>query len=144
MGDVYMDNKSQTLIRRAGLDYKGGLGSVKQKNLPQVETILCKLPEFSPENLSETVLQKLIQQSITVDLQPGDAEVFTEGKPESFCVVVISGSLLKSNGDQVVEEKGPGSAIGLRALRYDQFVPNYPVSVNEPTTIIKISKRAYT
>merc|ERR1712137_699501 len=141
--DVYMDNKSQTLIRRAGLDYKGVLGSVKKKHLPQVETILSKLPDFASENLSETVLQKLIQQSITIDLQPGDAEVFTEGKPESFCVVVISGSLLKTSEDQVVEEKGPGSAIGLRTLRYDQFVPSYTVTVNEPTTIIKISKRAY-
>mmetsp|Transcript_21841 Transcript_21841/g.27860 ORF Transcript_21841/g.27860 Transcript_21841/m.27860 type:complete len:519 (-) Transcript_21841:145-1701(-) len=144
--DVYMDNKSQTLIGRAGLDYKGGMGAAKAASSDQVAdigNILRGMPEFSEQELSETVLEKLIQQSIVAKLKEGDPDIYTEGKPESFCVVIISGKLQLSDGQQVYE-KGPGAAFGLKALKSDSFVPEYTVSVHEPATIIKISKRAYT
>jgi len=141
--DVYMDNKSQKLIGRTGLDYSAGISSMKSENLEKVESILRGLPEFSVSELSDSVLQKLIQQSITVNLKNGDPDVYTEGKPESFCTVVISGSLFIVDGEEVFE-KSEGSAIALKALTADHYVPDFTVSVHEPATIIKISKRAYT
>lgn len=145
-----MDNKSHTLIRRVGLDYNSisnnaatASSAKKDVDVDGIVPILRGTPEFSESELSDTVLQKLIQQSIIVKLDNGDPDIYTEGKPESFCVVIISGALHIADGNEVYE-KGAGSAIGLKALKNENFVPEFTVSVHEPTTIIKISKRGYT
>ena len=140
-----MDNRTQTLIRRSGLDYKGGIGPAKQKAVvhDNVESVLSSLPEFSADVLSENVLQKLIQQAITVDVHPGDSDVYTQGKPETFCVIVVKGSLQMEEGGQV-STKGAGAVIGLRALQYDTYVPEFTLSARQASTILKITKRSYT
>jgi hypothetical protein len=87
-------------------------------------------------------LLKLVQQTPIVDVSPADPTLYTEGKPESFCVVVVKGSIVLNSSNQVIEvyERSP---IGIKALIFDQFIPSFTTSIPNHASVIKITKRAY-
>lgn len=133
------------MIGRKNLDYKGVFTSVSAKldNVNEYVDIIRGVNEFSDEYLSDLVIGKLVQQSPIIEISSPDHRVYVEGKAESFCVIVLKGALQFHVGDQIIE-KPVGSSIGLKALILDYYIPEGSAYTTEPTTIIKITKHAYT
>jgi len=144
--DVYVDNKSQARVRRHMLDYRKGLDFVdptkEGENNKLIET-LRTFSEFSEESLSDNVLEKLIQQTPVLEVGSSDPPLFTEGKPETYAVFVLSGSIQLNYPDHVANVSNY-TPIGIKALTYDQFVPTFTTSVPDRASVLKITKRAYT
>lgn len=141
--DVYVDNRSMAKVNRGGVDYKVVTDTIAGKETHEhVEYAfnkLSRMPEFSGENISPSVLKKLISQCAVSTVDDQSPSIFQKGKPSSNMVLVLEGSL--STGSSSIHA---GDCYGVDAVRDDGYVAQHTVSAEGHAKILTVSRRAYT
>eukprot|EP00013_Stygamoeba_regulata_P020504 CAMPEP_0177657806 /NCGR_PEP_ID=MMETSP0447-20121125/16422_1 /TAXON_ID=0 /ORGANISM="Stygamoeba regulata, Strain BSH-02190019" /LENGTH=629 /DNA_ID=CAMNT_0019162267 /DNA_START=234 /DNA_END=2123 /DNA_ORIENTATION=- len=159
--DLYVDNRSGAPVQaRESLDYRRirihstgagltaseGLDSATRHRLASY--LADKFAVFHPKVISPGVLSKLLAQSQLRIYETGE-EVCTQGQPESYFSVVISGelSVRQTDGAAFTVQGGRDAdsfpCLCVYTLTDDRFVPDISATALSKSSILQITKRAY-
>mmetsp|Transcript_14858 Transcript_14858/g.24190 ORF Transcript_14858/g.24190 Transcript_14858/m.24190 type:complete len:706 (+) Transcript_14858:190-2307(+) len=103
---------------------------------------------FRPDVIGTLAVEKLVQSSETVDLQPDDRtrsnNVYTAGEPANFCCLILDGSLrIKVGLQQFTSDAGVWKMLALHSLTEKNYVPDFTATVVKECTILKIARADY-
>jgi metal transporter CNNM len=160
--DLYVDNRSGApVLARDSLDYRririhptSGVGLTAQEGLDSATRhrlasyLADKFAIFHPKVIAPGVLSKLLAQSTLRTYEDGE-HVYSQGQPESYFSVVISGqlSVQQSDGAAFTVQGGRGAdsfpCICVYTLTDERFVPDINATACAQVSVLQITKRAY-
>ncbi|KAI8486224.1 Metal transporter cnnm2 [Branchiostoma belcheri] len=137
--DIYIDNKFQNKVpnRRALQDFSAFRpADEKPKISPQLmlasyQYMATSIDLFKPELISETVLRRMLQQDVVVDLKVKDHvvtmqveqkdstsnNIYTNGKPADYFVLILQGRVeVRAGKEGLTYETGPFTHFGEAAI----------------------------
>ncbi|CAH1258727.1 CNNM2 [Branchiostoma lanceolatum] len=130
--DIYIDNKFQNKVpnRRALQDFSAFRpADEKPKISPQLmlasfQYMATSIDLFKPELISETVLRRLLQQDVVVDLKlkveqkdSTSNNIYTNGKPADYFVLILQGRVeVRAGKEGLTYETGPFTHFGEAAI----------------------------
>ncbi|XP_078589018.1 metal transporter CNNM4-like isoform X15 [Branchiostoma floridae x Branchiostoma japonicum] len=130
--DIYIDNKFQNKVpnRRVLQDFSAFRpADEKPKISPQLmlasfQYMATSIDLFKPELISETVLRRLLQQDVVVDLKlkveqkdSTSNNIYTNGKPADYFVLILQGRVeVRAGKEGLTYETGPFTHFGEAAI----------------------------
>ncbi|XP_078669074.1 metal transporter CNNM4-like isoform X4 [Branchiostoma floridae x Branchiostoma belcheri] len=130
--DIYIDNKFQNKVpnRRALQDFSAFRpADEKPKISPQLmlasyQYMATSIDLFKPELISETVLRRMLQQDVVVDLKvkveqkdSTSNNIYTNGKPADYFVLILQGRVeVRAGKEGLTYETGPFTHFGEAAI----------------------------
>ncbi|XP_019635750.1 PREDICTED: metal transporter CNNM2-like isoform X8 [Branchiostoma belcheri] len=140
--DIYIDNKFQNKVpnRRALQDFSAFRpADEKPKISPQLmlasyQYMATSIDLFKPELISETVLRRMLQQDVVVDLKvkveqkdSTSNNIYTNGKPADYFVLILQGRVeVRAGKEGLTYETGPFTHFGEAAIVASEHTGNTP------------------
>ncbi|XP_035672447.1 metal transporter CNNM2-like isoform X4 [Branchiostoma floridae] len=140
--DIYIDNKFQNKVpnRRVLQDFSAFRpADEKPKISPQLmlasfQYMATSIDLFKPELISETVLRRLLQQDVVVDLKlkveqkdSTSNNIYTNGKPADYFVLILQGRVeVRAGKEGLTYETGPFTHFGEAAIVASEHTGNTP------------------
>ncbi|XP_066905221.1 unextended protein isoform X3 [Halyomorpha halys] len=143
--DVYTDNKSKRRRKDRKMKTDFTVFAEKSENqrihispqlmLATYQFLSTSVDAFKPENITETVLRRLLRQDIFYQIKIKKKEVrpeaytviYEQGKPVDFFVLILEGRVEVTVGrENLVFESGPFTHFGTQALMQNMGVAESP------------------
>ncbi|XP_066278503.1 metal transporter CNNM4-like isoform X8 [Branchiostoma lanceolatum] len=152
--DIYIDNKFQNKVpnRRALQDFSAFRpADEKPKISPQLmlasfQYMATSIDLFKPELISETVLRRLLQQDVVVDLKlkveqkdSTSNNIYTNGKPADYFVLILQGRVeVRAGKEGLTYETGPFTHFGEAAIVASGIVNQPQIGISSSQSLVYV------
>ncbi|KAL5260868.1 hypothetical protein ACHWQZ_G006790 [Mnemiopsis leidyi] len=105
---------------------------------PQLELatftyLSTQIPEFSEENISASVLHRLLRQDVIREVEPDGKPIIESGKTVDFMAMILTGELkIEVGREKMIFEQGPFSTFCIPALS-GPYIPDITVVPSDVT-----------
>ncbi|XP_035672466.1 metal transporter CNNM4-like isoform X22 [Branchiostoma floridae] len=152
--DIYIDNKFQNKVpnRRVLQDFSAFRpADEKPKISPQLmlasfQYMATSIDLFKPELISETVLRRLLQQDVVVDLKlkveqkdSTSNNIYTNGKPADYFVLILQGRVeVRAGKEGLTYETGPFTHFGEAAIVASGIVNQPQIGISSSQSLVYV------
>ncbi|XP_019635758.1 PREDICTED: metal transporter CNNM4-like isoform X15 [Branchiostoma belcheri] len=152
--DIYIDNKFQNKVpnRRALQDFSAFRpADEKPKISPQLmlasyQYMATSIDLFKPELISETVLRRMLQQDVVVDLKvkveqkdSTSNNIYTNGKPADYFVLILQGRVeVRAGKEGLTYETGPFTHFGEAAIVASGIVNQPQIGISSSQSLVYV------